>query len=77
MCLKELLEELARQNVFASESQIRWAIKTGKVTRPRLDGSHRFDFSADNACELALHFGQSEEPAGNTSRSLAVAESAR
>lgn len=60
MCLKELLEELKRQDVTASESQIRWAIKTGKVSRPRVDGSLRFDFTQDNLCELALHFGKRE-----------------
>ena len=60
MCLSELLSELTRQGVTATESQIRWAIKTRKVTRPRVDGSHRFDFSQENVCELALHFGKRE-----------------
>lgn len=56
MCLSELLAELNRCGRVATESQIRWAIKTGKVTRPRVDASHRFDFSQANAAELATHF---------------------
>ena len=60
MCLKELLDELRRQDVAASESQIRWAIKTGKVSRPRVDGSLRFDFQDENVFELVQHFGKPE-----------------
>ena len=57
MCLKEMLDELIRRKVAATESQVRWAIKTGKVQRPRVDGSMRFDFSQDNVEEIAGHFG--------------------
>lgn len=56
MCLRELLDELTRRGIVATESQIRWAIKTGKVSRPRIDGSLRFDFSVMNVDELAKHF---------------------
>jgi hypothetical protein len=56
MCLKELLDELKQRGVAATESQIRWAIRTGKVTRPRVDGSLRFDFQDANVSELASHF---------------------
>ncbi len=56
MCLKELLDELKRRGVQATESQIRWAIRTGKVTRPRVDGSFRFDFTEANLADLAEHF---------------------
>lgn len=55
MCFRELLDELQRAGVLATESQIRWAIKTGKVTRPRVDGSFRFDFSMENVAEIAAH----------------------
>lgn len=56
MCLSELLDELRRSGVGATESQIRWAIKTGRVTRPRVDKSLRFDFTLENVAELATHF---------------------
>lgn len=56
MCLKELMDELRQGSVTVSESQIRWAIRTGKVSRPRVDGSLRFDFSDENVAEIAAHF---------------------
>lgn len=58
MCLRELMDELRRTGVTISETQIRWAIKTGKVSRPRVDGSHRFDFTDENVAELAAHFAE-------------------
>ncbi len=60
MCLKELMDELRRAEADVSESQIRWAIKTGKVSRPRVDGSFRFDFSEENVAEIVTHFATSE-----------------
>ena len=56
MCLKELMDELRRAGIKVSETQIRWAIKTGKVSRPRVDGSLRFDFTAENVSEIATRF---------------------
>jgi hypothetical protein len=40
-----------------SEWHIRHAIKAGKVSRPALDGSHRFMFTPDHLAELKAHFG--------------------
>lgn len=60
MCLKELKDELRRVEADVSESQIRWAIKTGKVSRPRVDGSLRFDFTDENVAEIVSHFATSE-----------------
>lgn len=58
MCLKELMEELRRSGIKVSETQVRWAIKSGRVLRPRVDGSNRFDFREENIAELASHFAQ-------------------
>ena len=58
MCLKELIDELRQSGIKASETQIRWAIKTGKVSRPRVDGSLRFDFRDENVAELSAYFAQ-------------------
>lgn len=63
MCLRELMDELRQAGVKVSETQIRWAIKTDKVARPRVDGSHRFDFSSENLAEIATHFSESERGA--------------
>lgn len=60
MCLKDLIAELQRQGVSVSESSIRWAIKTGKVSRPNLDGSLRFDFQDEHVVEMLSHFGKRE-----------------
>lgn len=56
MCFSELLRELRRQGLNTTEARIRFAIKTGKVSRPRVDGSFRFDFSDENVAEIAAHF---------------------
>lgn len=65
MCFRELLDELKRAGVLATESQIRWAIKTGKVTRPRVDGSLRFDFVAKDLAELAAYLTARREVASH------------
>lgn len=61
MCLKELMDELRRAGVEVSESQIRWALRTGRVSRPRVDGSLRFDFTAENIADLVSYFSEREE----------------
>lgn len=58
MCFSEVLRDLRSQGIEVTESQIRWAIKTGRVSRPRVDGSLRFDFSDENVAELAAHFAE-------------------
>ena len=58
-----LLDELRRSGVEATEAKIRWAIKTGRVTRPRVDKSLRFDFNRENVAELASYFGTRREVA--------------
>ncbi len=58
MVLSEFLAELQRRGVDTSETQIRWAIRTNRVARPRIDGAHRFDFSDANVAEIAAYFTQ-------------------
>jgi hypothetical protein len=57
MCFRDLVKVLRARGVEATESQLRWAIKTGKVSRPPLDGSLRFRFTGSNVEELLAHFG--------------------
>ena len=59
MVISEVLAMLRQTGPEVSESQIRWAIKTNKISRPRLDGSLRFDFSEANVAEIAAHFRRS------------------
>ena len=56
MCLKDALAALRRGGLSISESQIRWAIVSGKVTRPPLDGSLRFVFGELQLEELKTLF---------------------
>ena len=56
MCFGDVLVSLRRQGVSATPTQVRWAITSGKVSRPPLDGSLRFDFGADHLAELCGYF---------------------
>ena len=48
MTFGEVMNVLRARGIDVTEPQIRWAIRTGKVGRPRVDGSLRFDFSQPN-----------------------------
>jgi hypothetical protein len=57
LCLSELLIELrARGLTRVTVARIHYAIASGRVGRPALDGSHRFRFSSQlvDALEQAL-----------------------
>jgi hypothetical protein len=56
MCLKDLLSLLRREGLAVSETKIRWAIVSGKVARPPLDGSLRFDYRDEHLCQLRQLF---------------------
>jgi len=43
---------LHQQGEKVTETQIRWAIKSGKVSRPPLDGSLRFIFDERHVEEI-------------------------
>ena len=60
MCLKDLLKRLQRDGLDVTEAQIRWAINSGKVTRPPLDGSLRFVFGERHVAELRMWFDRRE-----------------
>jgi len=56
MCYGDVLRAL-RENGFAvTTTQVRWAITSGKVSRPPLDGSLRFDFGEQHLGELRDYF---------------------
>ena len=56
MCLKDLISALHGENLGISESQIRWAITSGKIARPSLDGSLRFVFDDQHLEQLRQLF---------------------
>jgi hypothetical protein len=56
MCLKDVRRLLAENDIQATISQIRWAIESGHVSRPPLDGSLRFDFGPQHVEQLIAHF---------------------
>ena len=61
MCLRDLLEKLRSSGVRVSESQVRWAVSSGKIHRPRLDGSLRFVFEEKHVKQLRDLFSSKEE----------------
>jgi hypothetical protein len=59
LVLSEFLAELRSHGLTTTEMQLRWAHKSGKLARPRLDAAHRFDFSATDV-ERAVEFFKSK-----------------
>jgi hypothetical protein len=56
MCFRDLMGLLREKGIAATESQIRWAMKAGKVSRPPLDGSLRFNFEPQQMAEILALF---------------------
>jgi hypothetical protein len=51
-----MMTALKQRGVGATVQQVRWAIVSGKVARPPLDGSLRFDFRDHHLEELCRYF---------------------
>ena len=56
MVFCEMLEALEEKGLDVTPTQVRWAISQGRVERPRVDRSYRFDFSQANVDELVAYF---------------------
>jgi len=50
------LRALRDDGLNVTTTQLRWSITSGKVSRPPLDGSLRFDFSEQHLNELREYF---------------------
>lgn len=61
MCLRDLLAELRRDGISVTEPQVRWAINSGKIPRPPLDGSLRFVFEENHLDALRRVFERKQE----------------
>jgi hypothetical protein len=60
MCMRDLLKRLQSEGLTVSEARLRWAMSTGKVTRPPLDGSLRFDFGEEHVQEILAYLASRE-----------------
>ncbi len=58
MCMRDLITALRQEGLAITETQIRWAITSGKIPRPELDGSLRFDFGPEHLDQLRRLFGK-------------------
>ncbi len=56
MCFRDVLDALRAAGLNINGTQLRWAITSGKIARPPLDGSLRFDFSPQQVDELRNYF---------------------
>ena len=57
MVLCEVISELEREEIDANAGKIRWAMQMGYISTPRLDMSHRYDFTKKNITEIIRYFG--------------------
>jgi hypothetical protein len=65
VCLHDFLRTLRAEGVTLTEAQIRWAMATGKVSRPPLDGSLRFDFGPQHVAEVVTYFSKKQRVAAD------------
>ncbi len=56
MVMSELLTALQAMGVETTEAKIRYAIATGKIPRPQMNGSLTFIFTDALVAEIATHF---------------------
>jgi len=56
MCSKDMMDALRAEGVNVTVPQVRWAIVSGKINRPPLDGSLSFDFGPEQIEELLAYF---------------------
>jgi hypothetical protein len=56
------MTKLQEQGFRVTETKLRWAIKSGKVSRPTLDGSLRYVYEPRHVDELLAYFGKRAEP---------------
>lgn len=59
MCYRDFIRTLADQGIRVSDAQIRWAITSGKLPRPPMDGSLRYIFSEEHVEKAKQIFGTS------------------
>ena len=56
MCFADLLQTLQAEGLTVNEYKIRTALRSGRLSRPRLDRSNRFVFEAQHLKQLRKLF---------------------
>ena len=56
MCFADLLQTLQAEGLTVNEYRIRTALRSGRLSRPRLDRSNRFVFEAQHLKQLRKLF---------------------
>ena len=51
-CFSDLMKHLHREGINLTDQQVRWAVRTGAISRPQQDGSLRFVYSDQHVEEL-------------------------
>lgn len=69
MCWNEILIVIREQCPGVTVAQIRWAISSGKIPRPPLDGSLRFNFDQTHLKRMVRYF--TDRPTTTTRRTAA------
>jgi len=63
MCFADLLQTLQAEGLGINENKIRAALRSGRLSRPRLDRSHRFVFERHHLKQLRnLFSNQANKP---------------
>ena len=61
MCFSDLLEKLRAEGLVVTESQIRFAVRSGRITRPSRDGGGRFIWTEAIVAELVTHLSRTRQ----------------
>ena len=52
MCFSDLMTHLRQEGIDLTDQQVRWAVRTGAISRPQQDGSYRFVYTDQHVQEL-------------------------
>ena len=63
MVLSEFLDELLKRGIKITEWKFRFAVKTGRLPKPRMNAAHQFDFTTLDVEKAAELFGSKQEAA--------------
>ena len=58
MCFSDFVRKLQDLGVKASASQVRWAINSGKISRPPLNGSLSFEFGPEQVEDYRHYYNE-------------------
>jgi len=56
MVLSEFFQALRDRGLNITDTQYRFAVKSNRIPKPRLDASHRFDFTAEDVNKTVEYF---------------------